>query len=91
MFFSFRGGNPLFVLGEIYVLILFGRAILSWFPHNPSSPLNPLRRLVFAVTEPVLAPFRRLIPPIGMIDISFLVALIVVQLIVQNVLGRLPI
>lgn len=91
MFFSFRGGNPLYVLGEIYVLVLFGRAILSWFPYNPSSPLNQVRRIVFAVTEPVLAPFRRLIPPIGMIDISFLVAIIVVQLIVQDVLGRLPI
>lgn len=91
MFFSFRGGNPLYVLGEIYVLILFGRAILSWFPYNPTSPFNQVRRVVFAVTEPVLAPFRRLIPPIGMIDISFIVAIIVVQLVVQNILGRLPI
>lgn len=91
MFFSFRGGNPLYVLGEVYVLILFGRAILSWFPYSPSSPLNPVRRFIITVTEPVLAPFRRLIPPIGMIDISFLVAIIVVQLVVQNVLGRLPI
>lgn len=91
MFFSFQGGNPLYVLGEIYVVILFARAILSWFPYHPTSPLNPVRRVVFAITEPVLAPFRRLIPPIGMIDLSFLVAIIVVQLVVQNVLGRLPI
>jgi YggT family protein len=89
--FFFRGGNPLFILGEIYVLILFLRAILSWFPFDPSSPLNPVRRIIFTITEPVLAPFRRLIPPIGMLDISFLVAIIVVQLIVSNVLGRLPI
>ena len=91
MFFNFSGGNPLYVLGEIYVLILFARAILSWFPYDPSSPLNGVRRVIFTITEPVLAPFRRLIPPIGMIDISFLVAIIVVQLIVSNVLGRLPI
>jgi YggT family protein len=91
VFFSFRSGNPLFDLGEIYVLILFARALLSWFPYSPSSPLNPVRRLVFAVTEPVLAPFRRIIPPIGMIDLSFLVAIIVVQLFVNDVLGRLPI
>lgn len=91
MFFSFRSGNPLFDLGEVYVLILFARALLSWFPYSPSSPLNPVRRLVFAVTEPVLAPFRRIIPPIGMIDLSFLVAIIVVQLFVNDVLGRLPI
>lgn len=91
MFFNFRNGNPLFDLGEIYVLILFARAILSWFPYDPTSPLNGVRRVLFKITEPVLAPFRRLIPPIGMIDISFLVAIIVVQLIVTNVLGRLPI
>ncbi len=89
--FSFRSGNILFDLGEIYVIILFVRAILSWFPYDPSSPLNPVRRVVFTITEPVLAPFRRIIPPIGMIDISFIVAIIVVQLIVQNVLGRIPI
>lgn len=89
--FSFRSGNFLFDLGELYIVILFVRAILSWFPFNPSSPLNPVRRVVFAITEPVLAPFRRIIPPVGMIDISFIVAIIVVQLIVQNVLGRIPV
>lgn len=91
MFFNFSGGNPLYVIGEIYVLVLFARAILSWFPYDPSSPINGVRKVIFAITEPVLAPFRRLIPPIGMIDISFLVAIIVVQLIVSDVLGRLPI
>jgi YggT family protein len=91
VFFSFRGGNPLYDLGEVYVLILLVRALMSWFPYSQGSPLNPVRKVVFAATEPVLAPFRRLIPPIGMIDISFLVAFIVVQLFVTNVLGRLPI
>ena len=90
MFFSFRGGHILYDLGEIYVLVLFLRAILSWFPFDPTSPLNGVRRVVFALTEPVLAPFRRLIPPIGMLDISFIVAILVVQLVVNNVLGRLP-
>jgi len=91
VFFNFRSGNPLFDLGEVYVLILFARALLSWFPYSPSSPLNPVRRMVFTVTEPVLAPFRRIVPPIGMIDLSFLVAIIVVQIFVNDVLGRLPI
>jgi YggT family protein len=91
MFGSFHGGNPLFVLGEIYVVVLILRALLSWFPYDPTSPFNGVRRVVFAVTEPVLAPFRRLIPPIGMFDISFLVAIIVVELIVFDVLARLPI
>lgn len=92
MFTSFRSGHYLlYDIGELYVLILIVRALLSWFPYSPSSPLNPVRRVVFAVTEPVLAPFRRIVPPIGMIDISFLVAIIVVQLVVTNILGRIPV
>jgi YggT family protein len=85
----FRGGNPLYVLGQVYVLILFARAILSWFPYNPNSPLNGVRRVVFTLTEPVLAPFRRIIPPVGMLDLSFIVAFIVVEAIVQGVLSRI--
>jgi YggT family protein len=88
---SFRGGNPLYDLGQIYVFVLFGRALLSWFPYSPSSPLNPIRRVVFTLTEPVLAPFRRIIPPVGMFDLSFIVAFIVVEIFVQGVLARLPI
>lgn len=88
---SFRGGNVLYDLGQLYVLVLFARAILSWFPYSHDSPLNPVRRVVFILTEPVLAPFRRIIPPVGMFDLSFLVAFIVVELIVQNVFARLPI
>jgi YggT family protein len=87
--FNFHGGNVLYVLGEIYVLILVARALLSWFPYRGDSPLNPVRRVVHTLTEPVLAPFRKLIPPIGMFDVSFLVAIIVVELIVQGVLSRL--
>ena len=86
---SFRGGNPLYDLGELYILVLIVRAVLSWFPYNPYSPLNSVRRVVFTLTEPVLAPFRRIIPPVGMFDVSFLVAFIVIELIVQNVLGRI--
>jgi YggT family protein len=89
--FNFRGGNPLYDLGQIYVLVLFGRAILSWFPYSADSPLNPVRRVVFMLTEPVLAPFRRIIPPVGMLDLSFFVAFIVVEIFVQGVLARLPI
>jgi YggT family protein len=86
---SFGGHNVFYALGQIYVLILFARAILSWFPASVDSPLNGVRRVVFILTEPVLAPFRRLIPPVGMIDISFMVAFIVVEIIVQTVLIRL--
>jgi len=88
---NFHGGNVLYDLGQVYVVILLLRAVLSWFPYSSDSPLNGVRHIIFTLTEPVLAPFRRIIPPVGMIDLSFLVAFVVVELIVQDVLGRLPI
>jgi YggT family protein len=84
--FSFRSGYILYDLGQLYVLILLLRAVLSWFPYSADSPLNPVRRVIFVVTEPVLAPFRRIIPPVGMFDLSFLVAFLVVEAIVRGVL-----
>ena len=89
-FLNFNG-NFLYVIGQIYVLILFLRAVLSWFPYRSDSPLNGVRQVIFTLTEPVLAPFRRIIPPVGMIDLSFLVAFIVVEIIVTQVLYRLPV
>lgn len=87
--FTFHG-SPLYVLGQIYILIMVVRAVLSYFPYNSESPLNPVRRFVTVATEPVLAPFRRIVPPVGMFDISFLVAFIVVEIIVQEVFARIP-
>ncbi len=89
--FNFHSGNFLVDLGEIYLLVLIVRAVLSWFPYSSDSPLNPVRSVIFTITEPVLAPFRRLIPPIGMFDMSFLVAIVVIQVIIQTVLARIPV
>lgn len=82
-------GHILVVLGEIYFVVLVVRAILSWFPESPESPLGPVRRVTFVLTEPVLGPFRRLIPPVGGIDISFIVAALALQIIITQVFARL--
>jgi YggT family protein len=82
-------GHVLYYLGQLYILILIIRALMSWFPYSADSPLNPVRRVTVTATEPVLAPFRRLIPPVGGFDLSFLVAFIVCEVIVSQVLGRL--
>jgi YggT family protein len=86
--FNFNGG-PLCVLGNLYVLVLIARAILSWFPIQSNSPFLPVARFLNTVTEPVLAPFRRIIPPAGMFDMSFLVAVIVVEILTTYVLCKL--
>jgi len=55
---------------NIYVLVIFVRIILSWFPVNPGGPLGNINRVLFQITEPVLGPARRMIPGLGPIDIS---------------------
>ena len=75
-------GHPLCAIAQLYVLVLFARAILSWFPIREDSPLVPIVRVLNTLTEPVLAPARRVIPPAGMFDISFLVVLLVFQILV---------
>jgi YggT family protein len=88
--FNFTSAKPIYDLGQLYVLILVVRAVLSYFPYSPDSAFNPVRRWVTTLTEPVLVPFRRIVPPIGMLDVSFLVAFIVVEVIVREVLFRIP-
>jgi YggT family protein len=59
----------------VYMLVLVARAVLSWFPPTSSSGgLATIQRLLMDLTEPVLAPLRRVIPPAGMFDLSFMVA-----------------
>ena len=66
---------------NLYLIILVARAVLSWFPLSPGSPLAPVASFLYTVTEPVLAPFRRIIPPLGGFDLSFLVVFILIQVI----------
>lgn len=66
-----------------FIALLIIEAIFSWV--NPHAPLAPFVR---ALNEPLLRPIRRVVPLIGGIDLSVLVALILLQ-IAQMVLGRL--
>jgi len=71
---------------EAYVLILIARALLSWFPVRPGTPFERIVRVLDAITEPVLRPIRKILPPIragGMgIDLSILIVIIVAQVVV---------
>ncbi len=55
----------------LYLIVLFARIILSWFPISPGSALASVFSVVYGVTEPVLGPVRRMIPPIGMGGMGF--------------------
>jgi YggT family protein len=64
---------------QIEVILIFIRILMSWFPGIP--PWHPLVRVLAAVTDPVLLPFRRVLPTIGMLDISPIVAIVVLQVV----------
>ena len=51
---------------QAYIIILFARIIMSWFPIAPGSGMATVYGFLYSITEPVLGPIRRLIPPIGM-------------------------
>jgi YggT family protein len=80
--------HPLCSLLQLYVLVLFARAILSWFPIRSDSAIMPVVRFVYVVTEPVLGPFRKIIPPLGMFDISYLVVFLLFQFVLLPIVCR---
>ena len=68
---------------QVYSWLILGRVILSWV--NPT-PRNELLLMIFRVTEPVLGPIRRIIPLRG-IDLSPIVAWLLIQLITRLIIG----
>jgi len=73
-------------LFEIYSFILLARVLLSWFQVDP---YNPIVRLLHQLTEPVLAPIRRLLPMTGPIDFSPILAFILILVVEQIVVSML--
>ena len=65
------------LLLSAYLIVMFARIILSWFPVEPGSGLASVYGFLYSLTEPVLGPIRRVIPPLGMggmgLDLSPLV------------------
>ena len=77
--------NFLGLLCEVLTMAIFIRVIMSWFSPGPT---NMLANIVYQVTEPILAPLRRIIPKVGPLDFTPLVAVILLQLIIF-ILARL--
>lgn len=62
---------------------IFARSILSWFPIDKNGPLF---QALAAITDPILEPLRKVIPPLGMLDISPMVAMVVLFLLSEFLL-----
>lgn len=66
------------ILATVLVVAILIRALMSWVMPNDGTGLS---RVLVDVTEPVLAPIRRVLPPIGGIDFSPILAMVAVQLV----------
>ena len=85
-------GKPIGIVGSIiygvlalYSLMIFMRIIISW----GVSPYNRFLHFLIRATEPVLGPFRRIIPPIGFFDISPIVVLFLLDLFQRAVIATM--
>jgi YggT family protein len=73
---------------RVYSVLLLIYAVLSWIPDLR----GPWVRYLAMVIEPVLVPIRRIIPPVGGLDLAFLVLLLLINLVIvpllQNAAAR---
>lgn len=76
---------------NLYVLLLFGRIILSWFPLSPGSALASVYGFLYSITEPVLGPVRRILPPLSFggagLDLSPIIVVFGVRLLAGALIG----
>jgi len=72
------------LIAQIITILVIVQVVLSYF----MSPFHPIRQAVDRFVEPMLAPIRRVLPPMGMLDFSPLVLIILVQ-IIDSILTRL--
>ena len=77
------------LLLSVYLIAVFARILMSWFPISPGTGLATVYSFLFTITEPILGPLRRAIPPVrvGMaaIDLSAIIVLIGGQILVNSI------
>lgn len=71
---------------SLYVLAILGRVVLSWFPASRGGVVDNLGRVLARITDPVLVPVRRVLPPLGPLDMSPFVVLLFLQIVVINLI-----
>ena len=80
-------------LVQLYVLAIFARIILSWFPISPGGAMASVFSFLYTITEPVLGPLRRILPPLSLggmgLDLSPIIVIFAIQLFIAPLLCRL--
>jgi YggT family protein len=80
--------NIVCLILRLYLYALFARIILSWFPISPGSGLAPVFSFLYRVTEPVLGPVRRMLPPMRMGAMAFDLSPLIILIVLQFILAR---
>ena len=75
------------ILISVLWVVIIARVLVSWIPIGPDSPLIPVVRVVYQISEPILGPIRRALPSMGMLDLSPMIAILLLW-IVQTILAR---
>ena len=76
------------ILFRIIKYSILIRVLMSWVPGDPGSPI---RRFFYEVTEPVLAPVRKIMPRMGMIDLSPIIAFFLLDFLQMGIMSLLQI
>ena len=74
-------------MATILYVALIGRVLSSWLNIGPSSPFFPIIKVLYQITEPILAPIRRILPRFGTLDLSPMVAILFVTFIQRMLIG----
>lgn len=76
-----------YLIVEIYLFILIARILLSWFPISAGSPVAPVVRVLSVVTDPVLRPLRRVLPPLNLggmgVDLSPIILCVLLEILLR--------
>jgi YggT family protein len=70
----------------LFEVALFARVILSWFPLQGGGVMAKINRFLVRVTDPVLEPVRRMLPRMGMFDLSPIIVFLVLEIVVRGLI-----
>ncbi len=75
------------LLFQILYIAIFVRIIMSWIDQGGQMRIT---QILYEITEPILAPIRRIMPSMGMFDLSPMVAIILLQVLQRLLLSAIP-
>lgn len=74
--------NFIVILARILDIAILVRILMSWMPTSTSGGmLTTIHEIIHSITEPILRPIRQLVPPVGGLDLSPMIAIILIQVI----------